>query len=389
MKKLLVKIYLYFHKKLIMLCWNIFTHFKLNKSKIVFSNFNGGGYGDNPKFIAQKIIDNRLPYELIWVSGSKEARFPKEIKAVKPNSVRFVYHMATAGFWIDNTRKLYYFKKRSGQFYIQTWHGGPGLKKVEMDCESALSKEYKDFAKIDSQNIDLFTSCCKWCSDLYHSSFWYSGALLEKGIPKNDLYFDKPDAIKDKVFKYLKLSKDKKIIMYAPTYRDNRKTDMYNLDCKRVLDALENRFGGSFAILIRLHPNVSDKDDIFNYTDRIINASRYENMQELLVAADMIITDYSGCAFDFPMLKKPGFLYAEDYEEMKRTKDYYFSLDELPFSLALNNDELVKNIEGFDYKQYLSDCQSYVDKIGYYDDGNASQAVVDVITCKIQGNIIY
>jgi len=383
MKKTLVKIYLFYHKNLIKLAWQLFTHCKIQPDKIVFSNFNGGGYGDNPKFIAQEIIDSNLPWKLIWVSGEETNVFPNEITPVKPNTLSFVYHMATAGFWIDNTRKLYYFKKRPNQYYIQTWHGGPGLKKVEMDCESALSKEYKDFAKIDSKHIDLFLSCCKWCSDLYHSSFWYQGPLLEKGIPKNDLYFKDSAPVRQKVLDYYNLDSSKKLIMYAPTYRDNRSTDMYNLDCEGVLNALEYRFGGSFAVLIRLHPNVADKDDIFTYTDRILNASKYKNMQELLVASDMIITDYSGCAFDYPILKKPGFLYAEDYEEMKRTKDYYFTLEELPFSLSLNNQELIHNIETFDYPEYLKRCEHYVKDICYYDDGNASKSVVDVIMQKL------
>lgn len=388
MKKILLTIYLYFQRNFIHLAWNIFTHFRLVPDKIVFSNFNGGGYGDNPKFIAQEIIDSKLPYKLIWVSGEATNIFPSQITPVRPNSLAFVYHMATAGFWIDNTRKLYYFKKRPEQFYIQTWHGGPGLKKVEKDCESALSEEYKTYAKIDSNHIDLFLSCCEWCSKLYHSSFWYNGPILEKGIPKNDLYFKNPEPIKEKVFSYYNLQRGKKLIMYAPTYRDNRKTDMYNLACDRVLSALEERFGSSFALLIRLHPNVSDQDNIFQYSERILNASKYKNMQELLVACDMIITDYSGCAFDYPILKKPGFLYAEDYEEMKRTKDYYFSLEELPFSLSQNNDELVQNILDFDYNKYQRDCERYVNEINYFDDGQAAKAVVDEITCKIKRHIL-
>lgn len=384
MKELLVKIYVSLHKNIIQLAWVIFTHFKIQPTKIVFSNFNGGGYGDNPKFIAQELIDLKLPYKLVWISGESTNAFPPEIIPVKPNSIAFVYHMATAGFWIDNTRKLYYFKKRQGQYYIQTWHGGPGLKKVEKDCEAALSEEYKAYAKIDSKNIDLFLSCCKWCSDLYHSSFWYHGPLLEKGIPKNDLYFKDPVPIREKVYTHFHLAKDKKLIMYAPTYRDNRKTNMYNLDCNRIIKALEKRFGGSFALLIRLHPNVADQDDIFTYTDTVLNASRYKNMQELLVACEMIITDYSGCAFDYPILKKPGFLYAEDYKEMKEMKDYYFSLEDLPFSLSCNNDELVENIEHFDYNKYLEACKRYVNEIHYFDDGHASKAVADVIASQIK-----
>ncbi len=370
-------IYIGLHNRIIKLSWSIFYLFKIEPTKVVFSNFNGGGYGDNPKFIAEKLLDTQM--KIYWVCGNKNADFPKGITLIKPNSLKFVYHMCTAAAWVDNTRKLYYFKKKKEQLYIQTWHGGPGLKKVEKDCENALSREYIEYAKIDSKNIDLFLSCCRWCSELYHSSFWYDGAILEKGIPKNDMYFQDAKPIKKLVYDYYKLEEDIKLIMYAPTYRDNRKTDMYNLDCERLIKTLEEKFGGKFAVLIRLHPNVATQDNIFNYTDRILNASRYANMQELLVACDMIITDYSGCAFDYPMLKKPGFLYAEDYEEMKKTKDYYFSLEELPFSLALDNNQLMEIIKNFDYEQYCLDCKKYVDSIGYVDNGTASQAAADEI----------
>ena len=109
-------------------------------------------------------------------------------------------------------------------------------------------------------------------------------------------------------------------------------------------------------------------------------------MQELLVASDVIISDYSGCAFDFPMIGKPGFLYAEDYEEMKRTKDYYFDLKDLPFTLALSNEELMKQIESFDEEDYQRKCQDFRDMLGFYDDGHASEAIADLILAHAEGN---
>ena len=292
--------------------------------------------------------------------------------------------MATAGTWIDDTRKLYYFKKRPGQFYIQTWHGGLGLKKVEKDCEEALSKEYVAYAKIDSKNMDLLLACCRWESESYREAFWYDGPILEKGIPKNDIYFEDPAPYIRKVHQHFGLPEGTKLALYAPTYRDSRKTDMYNLDYSQLLSTLEKRFGGSWAVLVRMHPNVSYKDYPLTYTDRILNASPYENMQELLVASDIIISDYSGCAFDFPMIGKPGFLYAEDYEEMKRTKDYYFQLEELPFTLALTNEQLMEQIEHFDEKDYQKRCKEFCDMLGFYDDGHASKAVVDLILEKMK-----
>jgi CDP-glycerol glycerophosphotransferase len=364
-------------------CWNLFIHFPLDKKKVVFSNFNGGGYGDNPKFIAQEFLKRSAGWKLYWVSAS-DYDLPAGLTPVRPNTISFAWHMATAGTWVDDTRKLYYFKKRPEQFYIQTWHGGLGLKKVEKDCEEALSKEYVAYAKIDSRNMDLLLACCRWESDSYREAFWYDGPILERGIPKNDIYFEDPEPYRRKVLKHFHLPEDTKLVLYAPTYRDSRKTDMYNLDYEQLLLTMAKRFGGTWAVLVRMHPNVSYKDYPLTYTDRILNASPYENMQELLVASDVIISDYSGCAFDFPMIGKPGFLYAEDYEEMKRTKDYYFDLKDLPFTLALSNEELMTQIEHFDEADYNRKCKDFCDMLQFYDDGHASETVVDLIIERMQ-----
>lgn len=383
LKKIILPVYLKSHRLLMKLCWNLFIHFPLDRQKIVFSNFNGGGYGDNPKFIAQEFLRRDLGWKLYWTAAA-DYDLPKGIRPVRPNTIAFAWHMATAGTWVDDTRKLYYFRKRPGQFYIQTWHGGLGLKKVEKDCEEALSAEYVAYAKIDSQNMDLLLACCRWESRSYREAFWYDGPILEKGIPKNDIYFEDPSPYIQKVHAHFGLPEGTKLALYAPTYRDSRKTDMYNLDYSQLLVSLAKRFGGNWAVLVRMHPNVSYRDYPLTYTDRILNASPYENMQELLVASDIIISDYSGCAFDFPMIGKPGFLYAEDYEEMKRTKDYYFDLKELPFTLALSNEELMDQIENFDEEDYRRKCRDFCDMLGFYDDGHASEAVADIILEKMK-----
>lgn len=383
LKKLILPIYLQSHRLLMKICWNLFIHFPLDRKKIVFSNFNGGGFGDNPSFIAREFLRRKAGWKLYWTAAD-DYDLPEGIRPVHPNTIAFAWHMATAGTWVDDTRKLYYFKKRPEQFYIQTWHGGLGLKKVEKDCESALSPEYVAYAKIDSQNMDLLLACCRWESESYREAFWYDGPILEKGIPKNDIYFEDPAPYIQKVLTHFGLPEGTKLALYAPTYRDSRKTDMYNLNYEQLLAALEKRFGGNWAVLVRMHPNVSYRDYPLTYTDRILNASPYENMQELLVASDVIISDYSGCAFDFPMIGKPGFLYAEDYEEMKRTKDYYFDLKDLPFTLALTNEELMEQIETFDEEDYRRKCKDFCHMLGFYDDGHASEAVADIIMEKMQ-----
>ena len=119
--------------------WQICYLLPVDQHKIVFSNFNGGGFGDNARYIAEECIRRKIPYKLYWVCSNPALPFPKELNLVSPNTAAFVYHMATAGCWVDTTRKLYYFKKKKNQTYIHTWHAGPGLKKIERDAGSGLT----------------------------------------------------------------------------------------------------------------------------------------------------------------------------------------------------------------------------------------------------------
>ena len=361
----------------------------INYNEAVFSSFNHQAYNDNPRYISEALHALRPQTEIVWLfaypENAKKYDIPDYVRVVCATSARGMAHLARARVVVDNFNKRFYLKfPGKNQIYIQTWHGGLGLKKVEKDCEDALSKEYVAYAKIDSQNMDLLLACCRWESESYREAFWYDGPILEKGIPKNDIYFEDPAPYIRKVHQHFGLPEGTKLALYAPTYRDSRKTDMYNLDYNQLLSTLEKRFGGSWAVLVRMHPNVSYKDYPLTYTDRILNASPYENMQELLVASDIIISDYSGCAFDFPMIGKPGFLYAEDYEEMKRTKDYYFQLEDLPFTLALTNEQLMEQIKQFDEDDYQKKCKEFCDMLGFYDDGHASATVVDLILEKMK-----
>jgi CDP-glycerol glycerophosphotransferase len=375
----LLNIYLGLHRGLIRLAWQVFSLCPVQKQKVIFSNFNGSGFGDNPRYIAEEFIRRKLPYRLYWVCEKPGAKFPPELTIIRPNSLAFVYHMSTAGVWVDNTRKLYYFRKKKDQTYIQTWHGGPGLKRIEKDAGDSLSPAYISYARKDSPHIDLLISGSRWQTGVLRRCFWYDGAILEKGLPKNDLYFRDTDAVRAKIREYYHLAADARLALYVPTWRENRKLNVYHLDFEGCLKAFEQRFGGTWYMLVRLHPNVNPDDFDIHYSEKVLNASRYDNVQELLAAGDAVITDYSSCGFDYIQLGRPSFLYAEDYEEMKRTKDYYFRLEELPTPLAFSNEEMIHNILEFSDETYQKERAGFMEQIGYFDDGHASEAVVDYI----------
>ena len=168
-------------------------------------------------------------------------------------------------------------------------------------------------------------------------------------------------------------------MLYVPTWREDRKLHVYHLDFEGCLDALEQRFGGQWVMLVRMHPNVNAADFDIHYTDRVLNASPYDNSQELLAAGDAVITDYSSCGFDYMQLGRPSFLYAEDYEQMKRDKGYYLELSDLPCPTAFSNEQMIRNILEFSEEDYQKKRAQFMVKMQYYDDGHASEAVVDYI----------
>lgn len=376
---LLAKVYPALHKSLLRAAWQIFSLLPVQAHKIVFSNFNGGGYGDNPRYIAEECIRQKIPYRLYWVCSRTDGAFPPELSLIRPDTVRFVYQMSTAGIWVDNTRKLYYFKKKKNQTYIHTWHAGPGLKKIERDAGTGLSREYIAYAKRDSAHIDLLLSNCRFWTDCFRSCFWYGGPILEKGLPKNDLYFRELPPLRRLVRTHYGLPEDVRLVLYVPTWREDRKLHVYHLDFEGCLNAFEQKFGGRWMMLVRLHPNVNAADFDIRYTDRVLNASPYENAQELLAAGDAVITDYSSCGFDYIQLGRPSFLYAEDFEQMRQDKGYYLELSELPSPAAFSNEEMIRNILEFSEETYAKKREIFMKKMEYYDDGHAAEAVVAYI----------
>lgn len=361
------------------LCY-IMRIFPINKKKIVCCNMKGKRYGDNPKYIADEIIKQNLDYEIVWLMKKEyEAELPKQIRRANYNIFSIAYELATAFVWIDSNSKPYGVKKRKGQYYIQTWHGSYGLKKMYGDIPDKISLFDKKNIMYNSSIQDLFVSNSKFYSDIYRRAFWYTGQILECGSPRNDIFFTESNECVKNVEKYFNI-KGKKLALYAPTYRNDFKTDVYRLDFEKLRTALEKRFGGEWVVLVRLHPhNLVDAKDFITYNDRIINATNYNVMQELLVASDILISDYSSCMFDFVTTMKPCFIYATDALQYKEEHDFYFNIYDLPFGLATNNDEMENQIKTFDEVKYNKKLKQLFNEVGLCDKGIACKTVVEYI----------
>lgn len=363
----------------------IFSMFRIDNKKIIIVNFEGKGYWDNGKYICNELI--KYDYNIYWAAKEEyKNSLPKEIKYVKINSIKYLYHLSTAKIWINNSRFPYWIRKRKKQFYIQTWHGCFAFKKVEFAVEKKLSKYYVLCAKNDSKIANLFISNSTFCTSFYKKYFWYQGKILECGCPKNDIIINSSKDLIGKVKKYFWFLDSDKICLYAPTFRANNSLGSYDMDYELLLNELKNKFNDNRKLLIRLHPNISHlADQLVGLNRNIIDATNYPDMQELLIATDFLVTDYSSCIFDYALLRKPAIIYASDIEEYKKDRDFEIKLEDTPFSIAINNIELKKIIEEFDIKEYNKSLNKFYKDMWLKETGKSCEEIVNTIN-KISEN---
>ena len=353
--------------------------FPVKPGRIVFSNFYGKGYADNPKYIAEEFIKkNNNDIQLIWlIKGEKRPDIPENIKQVKRGTILEIYYLSTANVWIDNCRKYYGIVKKKGQYYVQTWHGGIGLKRCEKDICDTFSKTYLKSAINDSKMADLFLSNSLWQTELYRRCFWYDGKVLQEGLPREDFLVNKKlcNTFRNKY----KISADTSLILYAPTFRDDGSLSYYNIDYNRLIDNVKRRFGlKKVCVMVRYHPNI--KERVGTSTEGVIDVSDYSDINDLIVESEMLITDYSSCMFDGLIANKKVILYANDLEDfINNGRGFLFELSELPFSIAKTNDELEQIILDFDENQFENNVNSFFDKCGIVSNGNSSRKVVEYI----------
>ncbi len=362
----------------------------IDNNKIVFSNFNGNGYGCNPKYIAEEIIKQNLPYDLVWLVknvSKEEKNFPKNIRLVGYNTKSALEELAGAKLWIDNQRKNYFIKKgltkKKNQYYIQTWHGSFGIKKLDADVKAftgELKQEWVNRAKFDSSMMDYLLTNSEFENQIFKRALWFENEIKQVGHPRNDVFFKESEDIKNKVYAFYNIPKDKKVLLYVPSFRDDNDISCYQLDYDRILETLNNKFGGDWVCISRLHPRAKKFDKcLITESSKVIDGTFYPDIQELLVSANAAITDYSSCIFDFVLTKNPGFIFATDIDKFNNDRGFYYPLEQTPFSIAINNDELVKNIENFDMDSYKKRVEEFLTGKGSIEDGHASERVVELI----------
>ena len=376
--KIIIKKILYEIIKIICISIRLFP---IKKNKIIFWNTDFKKYGCNPKYLTEYLLQQQEKYEIIWVFSHKNnINIPSNVKKINFYSLRYLYELHTSKIIITNSRirKDFYFFKRKSQIYIQTWHSSLRLKKIEKDAESTLNKDYIKDAKIDSKKCDYLISASKKSTEIFRNAFWYNGEILETGTPRGDFLINNSEAIKSKIKKSMKISEEKRILLYAPTFRNNEKKDTYSFDFDKIIQTLQKKYKKEWVIFYRLHPNIIKKDCIIHKS--VYDVSSYNDMQELIISSDILVTDYSSTMFDAALIKKPCFLLVRDLEEyLKNERKFYFNITELPFEIAKSSKELEEKFEQFNFKEYKEKCLKFLENIKMYEDGNANFRIYQLI----------
>lgn len=368
-----------------------YGNYPINRKKIVFDNYMGHGYGCNCKYVTEELLRRGTDLELVWIVknvSKQEKQFPKEVRLVEYGTKEAMYEYFTAAIWVCNYHLIHYWNKglikRSGQCYIQMWHGSFGIKKIEKDCGCLTASEsWTYLAKKNSQNTDIWISNSTFENDVYRNAFWFVNKILMLGHPRNDIFFKEEAMIKakKKVRTFLGLGEQEKILLYVPTFRENLEFPEYRLDADQLKIVLEKKTGKQWKVVVRLHPRMQMKMNqvCTDETGQVLRADCYPDIQELLASADMVITDYSSCIFDFLLTMRPGFLFTPDIKAYNQERGFYYSLDETPFPVARTNEELFNNIEKFDLEKYQAGVTDFLQEKGSVEDGKAAVRVCDIL----------
>ncbi|MGZ9772945.1 CDP-glycerol glycerophosphotransferase family protein [Bacillus toyonensis] len=374
----------------------ICSHLPSRKKLVIFESFSGKQYSCNPRAIYEYMKRQNLDFQMIWSVNKKYKEYFQEanIPYVKRFSVRWFILMGRAEYWVTNSRLPLWISKPKHTTYLQTWHGTP-LKKLALDMKEVhmpgtTTEKYKKNFIEEVEKWDYLLSPNAYSTDIFEGAFRFQKNVVETGYPRNDfLHVSNSLKKNEELRKKYNLPLNKKIILYAPTWRDDQfyRKGCYKLDLKLDLSLLQEKLGSSYIILLRMHYLVAEQFDLSPYKGFVHDFSGHIDINELYVLSDLLITDYSSVFFDYANLKRPMIFYTYDIESYRdMLRGFYFDLEkEAPGPVTLTTEGVIAEIircANLESEELERKYNTFYQKYCYLEDGLASQRVVEKVFCR-------
>lgn len=333
---------------------------KTDENLVLFVSFMGTKFNDSPKVIYEYMQAHPVygKYRCVW-AFERPNEYP-QLDTVKIDSLAYFMLALKARYWVTNTnieRGLRF--KKNKTIYLNTWHG-VALKKIGNDCPGR-----KDY---NFDTVDYLVVSGDYDEKIFRSAFnAKNSSYLKCGMPRNEQLWLSEDFDKAAAREKLGIPVDKKVILYAPTWRESANGGRsYEIKPPIHFEKWRRELGDEYIVLFRAH-HLTTKILGLEYDEFLRNMSDYPDVNELMIAADMLITDYSAIAFDYSILCRPIFCYTYDYDTYLAERGTYFDIDdEYPNKSSRSEDELLNRIKQIDYKKECTNTRLFRDKFIQY-----------------------
>ena len=378
--------------------FNVFKMLPIKSGVYVFESQYGGRFDDNPKAVYDYLKkEDNAEHKLFWSIRYRDRNVvgEEDVKVLYRFSLRWLYYMARAEFWIINARMPQWLPKRKETKYVQTWHGTP-LKKLALDMDtfgmpgSSLENYKKNFLA-ETQKWDYLVAPNQYSKEIFKSCFAFEKTFIESGYPRNDVLYQKnnPEDIKA-IKERLGLPLDKKVILYAPTWRDDYyiSKGKYKFHIPFDMDQLINVLEDDAVFIFRAHYLVAESLDELSTHPNVFNFSTNVDISDLYLVSDLLVTDYSSVFFDYANLKRPMLFYAYDYEHYRdNLRGFYFDLEkDAPGPFVVNKLEFYAKLKQFmdssTFYEYQPKIENFHKEFSQWEDGNGSAKLIKVINKK-------
>lgn len=325
---------------------------------IVLESFGGKYCTDNPAALSDELHERDPAIRIFWSIADFSVKYPDYAIPLIIGTNNWFNKITTAKLLINNNNFPHYFRKSNGQFYLQTWHGTP-LKKIGLDSPSRyISPAYSELMAREALEWDLLLSQNSYSTNIFAKAFDYAGEILTSGYPRNDQLVSVASSQRRTTAReLLGVTEAQTVVLYAPTWRDDAKSSagaqqwVGFLDCQAAVEQL----GRSYVFLVRAHHNVASKN-VFTSGSNVIDVSSHPEINDLILASDLLITDYSSIIFDYMVTDKPVLFLAPDIEQYESdVRGFYLDYKSLTDGKRFNSTaEIVTLLQSGDSDQDLS-----------------------------------